>query len=157
MSRLDAILGFPTPFDVVDVGAGRAELLRTLATLARDADPRTDPPRAALAGTHPEPPPLAHRLRLTAVELAPRPPDLLPDIDWTTEIPQAVTGLLIATEWLDNVPLDLADHTPANGYHYRLVHPRTGTESPGPPLTPQDTAWLTHWHPTPPPPPCRAR
>lgn len=59
VSRLDAALGFPTPFDVVDVGAGRGELLHTLATLAH-----TGP-----AG--PGPVPLARRLRLTAVELAP--------------------------------------------------------------------------------------
>ncbi|MFI9642835.1 SAM-dependent methyltransferase [Micromonospora sp. NPDC051925] len=183
VTRLDAALGFPTPFDVVDVGAGRGELLRTLATLAHDPVPDTSPPTtsphvASPADTrpapstplttspavpsptvphpavpsptapHPQPPPLAHRLRLTAVELAPRPPDLPPDITWTTEIPPALTGLLIATEWLDNIPLDLA-----TGHHYRLVDPKTGKETPGPPLTPQDTTWLTHWWPTPPPPP----
>ncbi|WP_091247639.1 SAM-dependent methyltransferase [Micromonospora matsumotoense] len=178
VSRLDAALGFPTPFDVVDVGAGRGELLRTLATLARHAappattpatatphtatprttSPHTTFPRTAVphttspTGTRPEPSPLAHRLRLTAVELAPRPPDLPSDIDWTAEIRPALTGLLIATEWLDNIPLDIAGRT-ETGHHYRLVDPRTGTESPGPPLTTPDTTWLTHWHPTPPPTP----
>ncbi|MEU7615447.1 SAM-dependent methyltransferase [Micromonospora rifamycinica] len=144
VSRLDAALGFPTPFDVVDVGAGRGELLHTLATLAH---------------TDPGPVPLARRLRLTAVELAPRPPTLPPHIAWTTALPDAVTGLLVATEWLDNVPLDLAAPTPTSpggttsAYRYRLVDPGTGVESAGPPVTVQDAAWLARWWPGPPRPP----
>ncbi|MEV0944382.1 SAM-dependent methyltransferase [Micromonospora wenchangensis] len=141
VSRLDAALGFPTPFDVVDVGAGRGELLRALAALAHD--PAT--PDAAAT-------PLARRLRLTAVELAPRPADLPPVIAWATEPPTGITGLLTATEWLDNVPLDVAVPTDT-GWRYHLVHPGTGEETPGPPLTPEDLTWLTTWHPTPTPPP----
>ncbi|MEV6798703.1 SAM-dependent methyltransferase [Micromonospora rifamycinica] len=147
VSRLDAALGFPTPFDVVDVGAGRGELLHTLATLAH-----TGP-------ADPGPVPLARRLRLTAVELAPRPPTLPPHIAWTTALPDAVTGLLVATEWLDNVPLDLAAPTPTSpggttsAYRYRLVDPGTGVESAGPRVTVQDAAWLARWWPGPPRPP----
>ncbi|WP_420115870.1 SAM-dependent methyltransferase [Micromonospora sp.] len=141
VSRLDATLGFPTPFDVVDVGAGRGELLRALAALAHGS---ATPDTAAT--------PLAHRLRLTAVELAPRPADLPPAIAWTTEPPAGITGLLTATEWLDNVPLDVAVPTDT-GWRYHLVDPSTGEETPGPPLTPQDLTWLTTWHPTPTPTP----
>ncbi|MFE7872607.1 SAM-dependent methyltransferase, partial [Micromonospora humida] len=141
VSRLDAALGFPTPFDVVDVGAGRGELLRALAALAHGS---ATPDTAAT--------PLAHRLRLTAVELAPRPADLPPAIAWTTEPPAGITGLLTATEWLDNVPLDVAVPTDT-GWRYHLVDPSTGEETPGPPLTPQDLTWLTTWHPTPTPTP----
>ncbi|WP_233166752.1 SAM-dependent methyltransferase, partial [Micromonospora sp. Rc5] len=130
VTRLDAALGFPTPFDIVDVGAGRGELLRALATLADKA-----------AGS------LSSRLRLTAVELAPRPPDLPPAIDWTTETPTGITGLLLATEWLDNVPVDVAVPT-ETGWRYVLVNPSTGEETPGPPLTTEDRTWLTRWHPT---------
>ncbi|MFC8906448.1 hypothetical protein ACFT2B_27810, partial [Micromonospora sp. NPDC057140] len=157
VSRLDAALGFPAPFDVVDVGAGRGELLRAVAALARAEAAVPSPAAPSLAGTAsasaspataPEPPPLAHRLRLTAVELAPRPAGLPPDITWTAETPEAVTGLLIATEWLDNVPLDVA--VPAeDGWRYLLVDPTTGEETPGSPLTPEDTTWLTTWHPSP--------
>ncbi|MEU1888500.1 SAM-dependent methyltransferase [Micromonospora sp. WMMD987] len=144
VSRLDATLGFPTPFDVVDVGAGRGELLHTLTTLAH-----TGP-----AG--PAPVPLARRLRLTAVELAPRPPALPAHIAWTTTLPDAVTGLLVATEWLDNVPLDLAAPAPTSpgattsNHRYLLVDPGTGVESAGPPLTVEDATWLTRWWPDPP-------
>ncbi|MBW4703614.1 SAM-dependent methyltransferase [Micromonospora sp. RL09-050-HVF-A] len=144
VSRLDAALGFPTPFDVVDVGAGRGELLRALAALAHGS---ATPGAAAT--------PLAHRLRLTAVEPAPRPADLPPDIAWTTEPPAGITGLLTATEWLDNVPLDVAVPT-GTGWRYHLVDPSTGEETPGPPLTPEDLTWLTTWHPTPIPTPTPA-
>ncbi|WP_431974952.1 SAM-dependent methyltransferase [Micromonospora haikouensis] len=143
VTRLDAALGFPTPFDIVDVGAGRGELLRALATLARDAAT----PGATPNSTPPPPVPLADRLRLTAVEVAPRPPGLPPAIDWTTETPTGITGLLLATEWLDNVPVDVAVPT-ETGWRYVLVDPSTGEETPGPPLTEEDHTWLTRWHPT---------
>jgi SAM-dependent MidA family methyltransferase len=126
LDSLDAALGHPAPLDVVDIGAGRGELLRAL-SLAGDA-------------------PLAGRVRLIAVEKAPRPPDLPPEIEWRDELPEGVTGLLLATEWLDNVPLDLAVDTD-DGWRYLLVDPKTGEESPGAPLDPADRDWLTRWWP----------
>ncbi|MFI7548736.1 SAM-dependent methyltransferase [Micromonospora sediminimaris] len=169
--QLDAALGFPDPFDVVDVGAGRGELLHALAVgvsgeparsgrsgliPARAGSPET---RTTTVAVHPgpggvsfgsvdslpsAPVPLARRVRFTAVELAPR-PDHLPDqIVWTNEIPTGITGLLLATEWLDNVPLDLAVHTDHN-WHYLLVDPTTGTETTGEPVGRDDAAWLTTW------------
>ncbi|GIG85242.1 hypothetical protein Pen02_01780 [Plantactinospora endophytica] len=127
LDRLDAALGRPDPLDVVDVGAGRGELLDTLSRLA--------------------PPALAARLRLTAVELAPR-PELLPGtIGWRADLPERTVGLLVATEWLDNVPLDVAEPGPA-GWRRVLVDPATGTESPGGPLDPAETDWLARWWPT---------
>jgi SAM-dependent MidA family methyltransferase len=134
LDRVDAALGHPERLDVVDVGAGRGELLTTLAGLA--------------------PPELARRLRLTAVELAPR-PDSLPGppavplaepIRWRDAIPAGVTGLLLATEWLDNVPLDVAEPGP-EGWHHVLVDPVTGTESTGAPVCPADAEWLAAWWP----------
>ena len=130
LSSLDAALGQPARLDVVDVGAGRGELLRSL---------------SVAVGV-----PLAERLRLTAVEKAPRPDDLPPQIEWVDEIPQGVTGLLVATEWLDNVPLDLAVPTP-EGWRYVLVNPTTGEESTGNPVNAEDAAWLNQWWPTPTP------
>ncbi|MEU7716134.1 SAM-dependent methyltransferase [Micromonospora chalcea] len=126
LEAVDAALGHPDRLDVVDVGAGRGELLRAL--LAQAA------------------PDLAARLHPVAVELSVRPPDLPPEIDWRHDIPEDITGLLLATEWLDNVPLDVAVHTPA-GWRLLLVNPRTGEETVGPAPAPADTTWLTHWWP----------
>ncbi|WBB55424.1 SAM-dependent methyltransferase [Verrucosispora sp. WMMD573] len=159
--QLDATLGFPDPFDVVDVGAGRGELLSALSaavTVGVSGEPaRTT---TAAAGTTPAdtssgsveslpsaPVPLARRVRFTAVELAPRPADLPDQIAWTNETPTAITGLLLATEWLDNVPLDLATRTDHN-WHYLLVDPTTGTETTGEPISRDDTDWLTTWWPS---------
>lgn len=128
---LDAALGHPVPLDVVDVGAGRGELLRTLLAGSLTAAPV----------------PLADRVRLIAVEKAPRPHDLPVEIEWRNEIPPALTGLLLATEWLDNVPLNLALQT-KHGWRYLLVDPTTGDESTGDPVTAEDADWLDQWWPT---------
>ncbi|NLU77353.1 hypothetical protein HCA58_02890 [Micromonospora sp. HNM0581] len=134
--QLDAALNFPDRFDVVDVGAGQGELVRALS-----------------AAVHGEPSPsmrtpLARRVRFTAVELSPRPAGLPDQIAWTNEIPTAVTGLLLATEWLDNVPLDLATHIDGS-WHYLLVDPTTGAETAGSRVDRADADWLTNWWPAP--------
>ncbi|MBE1486528.1 SAM-dependent methyltransferase [Plantactinospora soyae] len=126
LDRVDAALDRPDPLDVVDVGAGRGELLTTLARLA--------------------PPELAARLRLTAVELAPRPDELPGTIAWRPDLPDRVVGLLVGTEWLDNVPLDVAVPGP-DGWLRMLVDPATGTESLGGPLDPDEVDWLDRWWP----------
>jgi len=120
IARLDEALGKPDPFDVVDVGAGRGELLVALA--------------AAVPGD------LKGRLRRTAVEIAARPPGLHPDIAWTDEPPPGVTGLLIATEWLDNVPLDVAVGDPPRYLHVGGRH--------GVAVDAADEKWLRAWWPT---------
>ncbi|MEV0396045.1 SAM-dependent methyltransferase [Polymorphospora rubra] len=127
LDRIDHALDRPDPLHVVDVGAGRGELLTALAGLA--------------------PAGLRERLRLTAVELAPRPPDLPAAIGWQDRLPAPVTGLLVATEWLDNVPLDVADRGAAAPPRYALVDPATGDESPGTRLDPDDADWLARWWP----------
>lgn len=119
--EVDAALGHPDPFDVVDVGAGRGELLVALA-----------------AGGVPD------RWRLTGVEVAQRPPGLPAAIRWTGDVPE-LTGLLVANEWLDNVPLDVARATAA-GPRVVLVEP-DGTEHLGPPVPAADLTWLARWWP----------
>ncbi|MFS8478313.1 MAG: SAM-dependent methyltransferase [Micromonosporaceae bacterium] len=123
---VDEALGHPTPLDVVDVGAGRGELLRALAVLA--------------------PPDLRDRLRLCAVELAGRPADLPPEISWAETLPARVHGVLLATEWLDNVPLDVAALDETGQARYVLVDP-DGAESLGPPVDDTDAQWLARWWP----------
>ena len=128
LRAVDAALGQPDRLDVVDIGAGRGELLATLLTLA---------------GTSPG---LAGRLAPLAVEVAGRPDGLDPRIGWQPGLPASVTGLVIASEWLDNVPLEVAELTPT-GPRLLLVETATGEERPGPPLPAADLAWQRRWWP----------
>ncbi|MFY1596871.1 SAM-dependent methyltransferase [Micromonospora sp. WMMD737] len=173
VERVDAALDHPVDLRVVDVGAGRGELLRALSAALgvageparsgrsglippRTGSPATPTPPAAArpsassgpSAAGPAPAPLASRVRLTAVEKAPRPADLPDGIDWLDEVPDRITGLLVATEWLDNVPLDVAVHT-AEGWRYLLVDPATGEETVGDPVDPADADWLARWWPVP--------
>lgn len=127
VERIDEGLGRPERFDVVDVGAGRGELLATL--------------RSLLAGD------LAGRARLVGVELAPRPERLDPAIEWRADLPETVTGLLVATEWLDNVPLEVADVDDAGRLRRVLVDPATGDEALGGLVDAADRFWLERWWP----------
>ncbi|GAA1323643.1 SAM-dependent methyltransferase [Actinocatenispora thailandica] len=125
--RLDAALGRPDPLDVVDLGAGGGELLTALA-----------------AGT---PAQLAGRVRYTGVELAGRPRLLPSTVEWRTELPDRVTGLLLATEWLDNVPVDVAEVDADGVPRLVLVDPSTGAETLGPAVTGRDAGWLDRYWP----------
>ncbi|MFE9928339.1 SAM-dependent methyltransferase [Streptomyces sp. NPDC005533] len=118
---VDAELGHPQGLDLIDVGAGRGELLT-----------------GVLAALEPE---TAARVRPYAVERAQRPAGLDPRIRWVGEPPEGTTGLLFANEWLDNVPLEIAEDG-----RYVLVAP-DGTESPGGPLDGADRDWLERWWP----------
>jgi SAM-dependent MidA family methyltransferase len=128
LRAVDAALGHPARLDVVDIGAGRGELLTAL---------------LALAGPGPG---LAGRLAPLAVEVAARPGPLDPRIGWQPDLPASVTGLVIASEWLDNVPLEVAELTPA-GPRLLLVDTATGAERPGPPPPAADLAWQRRWWP----------
>ncbi|MEU6864835.1 SAM-dependent methyltransferase [Streptomyces sp. NPDC046876] len=121
LCRVDAQLGHPEGLDFVDVGAGRGELAAgVLAAL---------PARTA------------ERVRAYAVEKAARPDGLDPRIRWVAEPPAGAVGLLFANEWLDNVPLDVAE-----GGRYVLVA-ADGSESPGEVLSGADRAWVERWWP----------
>ncbi|NJP34060.1 SAM-dependent methyltransferase [Micromonospora thermarum] len=146
--QVDAALDHPPAFSVVDVGAGRGELVRSLAALVTAAA-RPLPSSPGSAGPSAAAPvPLAQRVRFTAVELAPRPEDLPEQITWVAEIPSGITGVLLATEWLDNVPLDQAVHV-EDAWRYLLVDPASGEETIGDPVSSADAEWLTTWWPVP--------
>src|SRR5437667_6462587 len=87
LREVDAALGHPGRLDLVDVGAGRGELLGQLLGLLGQAGPAHG---------------LAARLATRAVEITPRPDGLDPRIRWQASPPAAITGLVIASEWLDN-------------------------------------------------------
>jgi SAM-dependent MidA family methyltransferase len=80
------------------------------------------------------------------VEIAPRPAGLDPRIGWQASPPNTITGLVIASEWLDNIPLDVAELTP-DGPRLVLVETESGAERPGPPPRPADLAWSRTWWP----------
>jgi SAM-dependent MidA family methyltransferase len=109
---VDEALARPDPFDVVDVGAGRGELLHAL----------TDVPA---------------RWRLTAVERA---PDTGSGLRWLSDVPPT-SGLLLAHELLDVVPLDVLEDD-------RLVLvDHDGSEQLGPRAPEELLAWASRWWP----------
>ncbi len=126
LGRVDRELGHPAQLDLVDVGAGHGELLSCVAEQAADGLP------------------FAPRLRLTGVEVAARPAGLPAAIGWTEQVPP-VTGLLLANEWLDVVPVDVVELTVA-GPRTVLVDP-TGRESLGGVPSAPELAWLARWWP----------
>jgi SAM-dependent MidA family methyltransferase len=126
VSRVDAALDHPDRLDVVDVGGGRGELL------------------TALLPALPEK--INSRVRAVVVELAPRPAGLPAAIGWTPTLPSDLVGLLLATEWLDNVPVDVVEVDEAGTVRYVLVDD-SGAERLGPPVEPGDAAWLADWWP----------
>ena len=128
LRHIDACLGHPPRIDLVDIGAGRAELLGQV-----------------LAGAAAEPE-LARRIAAHAVEVTPRPAGLDPRIRWCASPPPAITGLVVASEWLDNIPLDVVELTAA-GLAVIEVDPATGAERPGPDPGPADLSWVRAWWP----------
>ncbi|MCT9929758.1 SAM-dependent methyltransferase [Planotetraspora sp. A-T 1434] len=122
----DEALGRPPVVDLVDVGSGDGLLVARVLASA--------------------PPDLAGRLRMTAVDLSPRPEGLDERIAWEPALPDQVNGLVIANEWLDNIPVDVAEQTPS-GPRLVLVDPRTGDERLGPAPDAGDLGWLERWWP----------
>jgi len=105
-------------FTVVDMGAGGGELITGLAA------------------------PAPASWRLVGVDLAPRPAGLPERVEWLASPPGDVVGLIVAVEWLDVVPIDVAERTPAG---WRLIEvDDVGTERLGPQV---DSAWLDRWWP----------
>jgi SAM-dependent MidA family methyltransferase len=105
---------------VVDLGAGGGELLADLLPL------------------------VGGEVDLIGVEIAPRPAALPPAVTWLPQLPQRVDGLLIANEWLDNVPCDVVEMDHAGVVREVLVNPTTGVESLG---DAYESPWLSRWWP----------
>jgi SAM-dependent MidA family methyltransferase len=126
IANVDAALGHPDHLDVVDIGGGRGELLAAVVAAAHST--------------------LRNRLRPIAIEIAPRPADLPEPISWRDSLPDRIDGVLIATEWLDNVPLDVAMRD-GDEWRYVLVDV-DGAEALGEPVDTDDSAWLRAWWPS---------
>ncbi|MEU9297150.1 SAM-dependent methyltransferase [Streptomyces sp. NPDC048266] len=111
--------------DLVDVGAGRGELLT-----------------GVLAATEGR----GLTVRAYAVERAARPAGLDPRIVWTDRPPRGARGLLFANEWLDNVPVDVAEADAEGTARYVEVR-ADGAERLGAPVSGPDAEWLARWWP----------
>jgi SAM-dependent MidA family methyltransferase len=115
---------------VVDVGAGRGELLRHMYA----ADPA---------------------LRLTGVDVVARPQTLEAVVEWQVArggatLPHTLHGLdgalVLAHEWLDVVPCPIAEVDDDGGLRLVLVDTETGTEVLGQHLDGDELAWAAiHW------------
>ena len=114
---------------VVDVGAGRGELLRALHTAAP-------------------------HLELTGVDVVRRPDDLPEDVAWLvspgggdlpTDLRDLTDVLVVANEWLDVVPCTVAEVRSGVPHEVR-VDAGSGQETLGDPLGADDAAWCArHW------------
>lgn len=114
---------------VVDVGSGQGELLAAL--------------RAADAG-----------LALVGLDVADRPADLPDDAQWVQtdggdalplDQPWWRGSLVVAHEWLDDVPCPVVERDDALRWRLVEVDPRTGAERLGAPATDEHRAWLDRW------------
>ncbi|WTA05972.1 SAM-dependent methyltransferase [Streptomyces phaeochromogenes] len=123
---VDEALAHPAELAFVDMGAGRGELV-TGVLKALPAE-------------------VASRARGYAVERAARPAGLDHRIEWLPAPPADVTGLLFANEWLDNVPLDVAE-ADAEGTARLVLVREDGTESLGEPVAGAEAEWLARWWP----------
>ncbi|MEU0172407.1 SAM-dependent methyltransferase [Streptomyces massasporeus] len=128
LCRVDEALGRPAVLDFVDMAAGRGELAGgVLAALPAD---------------------VAARTRVCAVEIAERPAGLDHRIEWLAEPPRGTTGLLFANEWLDNVPVEVAE-VDAGGVARLVLVREDGTERLGEPVDGEPARWLERWWPLP--------
>lgn len=126
LCRVDEALGRPERLDFVDMGAGRGELVSgVLAALPADVIGRT---------------------RAYAVEVAERPDGLDERVEWVSEPPRGLTGLLFANEWLDNVPVEVVEVDSAGAPRLVLVR-EDGGERLGEPVDGADAQWLARWWP----------
>ena len=125
---------------VVDVGAGRGELLHHLCAAQRATDAATP------------------RVRLVGVDVEQPAADLPADVEWLLSpggaaLPDELRGLegvlVVAHEWLDVVPCVVAEVDEATTLRERHVDPATGAESWGPPLSGELLQWAgEHWFTT---------
>ena len=126
LCRVDEALDRPPELGFVDLAAGRGELVTgVLAALPAE---------------------VAARVRAYAVEIADRPVGLDPRVEWLTEPPKGITGLLFANEWLDNVPVEVAE-VDSTGVPRLVLVRQDGTERLGEPVAGTDVEWLARWWP----------
>src|SRR3984885_12250859 len=138
LSHADAALGHPEQLDLVDIGASQGELLSQVLELAEHLPAGPGPAHPGLS--------FPQRIVPRAVEIAPQSSGGDDRIRWSAGLPDRIRGLVIASEWLDNIPVDVAELTP-DGPRIMLVDPGSGAEQPGPPAGAAERDWLRRWWP----------
>lgn len=124
---VDQALESPGQLDIVDFGAGDGSLLVELVrSLPSDIAARVSP---------------------VAVEIRPPPSELPDQVSWTEAPPSHVNGLVIAHEYLDNVPCDVVEVGGDHLLNQVLVDSTSGEERLGAELTIEQTAWVERWWP----------
>jgi SAM-dependent MidA family methyltransferase len=124
---VDQALGSPRRLDIVDMGAGDGSLLvQLLRSLPSDIAARVNP---------------------VAVEVRPRPNELPAQVTWTETLPSGSNGLVIAHEYLDNVPCDVVEVVDDHLLTQVMVDSTSGEERPGSEPTPEQADWVERWWP----------
>lgn len=123
LDRVDWALGRSARLDLWDLGAADGRLLANILA-------------ALPAG-------LRRRVRAVAVDLG-RPERLPARVGWAADLADGITGLVLANEWLDTVPVELVQ------WHRGRLHvvevDEAGRERLGPPADPPDRDWaLRYW------------
>jgi SAM-dependent MidA family methyltransferase len=119
---------------IVDVGAGRGELL------------------GALAATGPQTGTRGEDFRLWGVDVVPRPARLPETVGWSAGLAalpdRALSGaLVIGWELLDVIPGPILERDPDGRLLEVLVDPATGREALGPEAGPDERGWSERWWP----------
>jgi SAM-dependent MidA family methyltransferase len=123
LDRVDAALGRPERLDFVDLGAADGRLAAAVRRLAGRS--------------------VAARLTCTAVEICP-PPRSAGGLSWTHRLPEGICGLIVASEWLDTVPVQVVASA-GDGPRVVEVAP-DGTERLGRRAAGAELDWLArHW------------
>lgn len=123
LARVDHVLGRPARLDLVDLGAGGGELLVGVVEQC--------------------PPALRDRLAPRAVDVRAAPPGY--PLPWAGALPPAVTGLVVAHEWLDALACPVVEHDGARPR--RVAVADDGRERLGPAPTGAVAGWLARWAP----------
>ena len=122
--EVDVRLGHPEVLDLVDVGSGHGELLAGVLAALPDE--------------------VCARVRPVAVDVHAPPPEVAPRVTWIrgtapAAVPRGLRGLVLANEWLDDVPLDVLE-VDRDGVLRLVLVETDGTEHLGPSLD-DDSAW----------------
>lgn len=132
LGQVDRRLGEAGPLDVIDVGAGDGEILDGMACGLADTD-------------------LGRRTRLIGIDVRPRPEGLHPAVQWIqgdglATLPMGVVGLVMAHEWLDEIPLDVVERD-ADGIDRLVLVDGDGRECRGDAVDGDTAEWLARWWP----------